>query len=202
MKIIFNILFALMVLGGATNGYANTHNTKTWFKGWIGKRQRDKIQEYSGWHACYSNRGGSCGSRSLTTGSSRCVSWGVNFVLDFEPAEIVSGLKIGISSSRSWSSCASRSEIITCSPKPGWKGRAEIVTTARYGKVAVRGKRKYGNIGRRNKSPKRCTETGFKEVGFHTLAKYRTERICGPTTDYRNAYWAEKKWSRCRYVRA
>lgn len=203
-KIYAFILLFLLATSVSLPSHAGVQQNVS-FQGWVGKRQKDQINDYSGWHACYSNRGGSCGSRSLTTGSSRCTSWGVGFGLDFEPKyKQFSGLKIKTGGTRTWSSCTTRSETVTCSPNVGYKGRSEIVTTARWGKMRVAGVKNYNN--ERQYYKNQC-KTGYRETfngTFRCGAKGSStcqRRTCTKTVHNREAYWPEKKWSRCRYVR-
>jgi len=101
------------------------------------------VVDYSGWHHCPRNqRGGSCGSRALRTGSSRCSGHGYSFGVDFEfPGQLVSwmggkGFKLKGGRSYNWTTCNTRSESVTCSPNKGYRGRAEIFRVKRRADVA------------------------------------------------------------------
>jgi hypothetical protein len=112
---------------------------KTQFAGWNGKQQRSQFIDASGWHACYNSNGGSCGSRSLTTGTSACITRGFSIGGDFDVSRAIGGMKIKADYKQQWTSCNTRAETITCSPKPGWKGRAAVLFGERVGTLRVVG---------------------------------------------------------------
>src|SRR4051812_7933841 len=112
------VAVASSAIVSAREGVVNTQ-----FQGWLGKNQHGYIMDHSDWHYCWSDTGGSCGSKSLTTGHSTCHSHGFDIGASWSPPQI-GGMGISGSYSRSWTACNNRSETITCSPNKGYRGRA------------------------------------------------------------------------------
>lgn len=104
----------------------------------VGSLKETRTLDYSGWHRCPNGTasGGSCGSRSLTTGNNRCQSHSVQVGFDFELFKLSDahpGLKFKTGYSTSWSVCNSRSESIRCEPNEGYQGRVEVRMEIRDG---------------------------------------------------------------------
>jgi hypothetical protein len=121
------------------SGAAAAQQLKTTFGGWVGKQQRSEFIDGSDWHYCFSNQGGACGSVALTTGHSSCVTRGFNIGIKWAVPVKVGSLEVNGGYNNSWTACNIRSETVTCSPKPGWKGRAAIIISERIGTVNVVG---------------------------------------------------------------
>jgi hypothetical protein len=135
--LVFVWMAAFSGLVGAKEGEVITQ-----FKGWIGKNQKGYYLDASGWHYCFSDKGGSCGSKSLTTGRSSCTSNGFDIGASWSPPK-VGGMSISGGYNRSWSACNNRSETITCAPNRGYKGRAVVNFSKRWGKIHVVGGENY-----------------------------------------------------------
>jgi hypothetical protein len=131
------VLFSLVLC--LFSGAAAAQQLRTTFGGWIGKQQRSEYIDGSDWHYCFSNRGGSCGAVALTTGHNTCVTRGFNIGLKWSVPTRVGSMEINGGYNQSWSACNVRQETVTCSPKPGWKGRAAIIFSERVGRVNVVG---------------------------------------------------------------
>lgn len=123
----------------ALSAYASDGELKTQFLGWIGKNQRGYYLDTSEWHYCFSNSGGSCGTVALTTGHSTCHTSGFNLGGKWAIPTKIGGLEINTSLNQSWTACNIRSETVTCGPNRGYKGRAVINFSERWGKLRVTG---------------------------------------------------------------
>ncbi|HLO95378.1 MAG TPA: hypothetical protein VK195_13780 [Burkholderiaceae bacterium] len=133
MLLVFVGIAAFCGISSAGNGDLNTQ-----FRGWIGKDQKGYFLDTSQWHHCWGGQGGSCGSISLSTGNSTCHSQGFDIGGNWAPPQL-GGMGIHGGYNRSWTACNNRSETVTCSPNPGWKGRAVINFSKRWGKMHVVG---------------------------------------------------------------
>ncbi|NVH78031.1 hypothetical protein FSB08_37590 [Paraburkholderia sp. JPY432] len=124
---------------------AQTLNTQ--FLGWIGKNQHGYYLDESDWHYCFGGSGGSCGTVALTTGHSSCHTTGFTVGAKWKIPIKIGGMEIDVGINKSWTACNIRSETVTCDPNPGWKGRAVINFSERWGKVHVTGGDDYPSLG-------------------------------------------------------
>ena len=134
-----NLLFFCLLIFGS---YAGAQTLNTQFEGWIGKNQQGFFLDTSEWHYCFNSAGGNCGSVALTTGASTCHSQGFDIGGAWSPPKII-GLGIAGDYNRSWTACNSRSETISCSPNVGYKGRATVNFSQRWGTERVLGASNY-----------------------------------------------------------
>ena len=130
-------LFVLMAAGSGVAGAEEMLNTQ--FGGWIGRNQHGYIMDPSTWHHCFSKWGGGCGTVGKTTGSSDCRTTGFNIGAKWAIPTRIGGMEVNASANRSWTACNIRSETVTCSPNVGYKGRAVVNFSARFGKMHVVG---------------------------------------------------------------
>lgn len=163
----------------AADGVANTR-----FEGWLGKNQKGHFLDTSNWHYCFNNNGGNCGSVSLNTGSSTCHTTGFNIGTKWNVPTKIGGLEINSGFNKSWTACNVRSETVTCSPNRGWKGRAAINFSERWGRARVLGGDTYFVYGGNNcaagwtgkwerGSSWRCTYTGGQYSSDGYLPEWR-----------------------------
>lgn len=134
IALLFVLVAAYSGLVGATEG---TLNTQFW--GWVGKNQHGYYLDGSDWHYCFNNSGGSCGTVALTTGHSQCRTTGFNIGGKWAIPTRVGGMEINAGANHSWTACNIRSETVTCGPNKGYKGRAVINFSERWGKTHVLG---------------------------------------------------------------
>ncbi|WP_156369584.1 hypothetical protein [Duganella sp. Leaf126] len=134
-----SIKYVVLLWMAALCGLAGAQSLNTQFQGWLGKNQHGYYLDGSEWHYCFSNQGGSCGSVGLTTGHSSCHTTGFNIGGKWAIPTRIGGMEINASANRSWTACNIRSETITCSPNKGYKGRAVINFSERYGRLRVTG---------------------------------------------------------------
>ena len=191
MRAIKKVLFPLLLLGLASVSFAGDDVIYTESGGWIGKKQKGHYLDGSSWHYCFNDRGGSCGSVSLTTGHSACKSRGFNISNSFTLPQKIGGMDIGLGYNQSWTACNNRSETVTCSPNRGWKGRAVINFSERWGRLRVVG----GSTYFQNKP--NCPD-GWKSewMGWSSWrCKYNGGRYS------RDGYLPEWRGSSCNYKR-
>ncbi|MFT0175301.1 hypothetical protein ACLKMY_41880, partial [Paraburkholderia mimosarum] len=102
----------------------------------------------------------------------------------------IGGMAIKGRINSSWTACNIRSETVTCGPKPGWKGRAVINFSERWGKVHVTGGDDYSSL--------ESCPAGWRadwQGDMFWLCKY-----VGGTYD-REGYLPEWRGSSCDYQR-
>lgn len=136
--VLSSICLSVVAFSCHAGGELNTR-----FEGWLGKNQKGHYLDTSNWHYCFNNEGGSCGSVALNTGSSTCHTTGFNIGTKWAVPTRVGGLEINSGFNKSWTACNVRSETVTCSPNRGWKGRAVINFSERWGRVRVLGGETY-----------------------------------------------------------
>ncbi|NUX59426.1 hypothetical protein [Paraburkholderia youngii] len=125
------------------NGPVSAQTLNTQFLGWIGKSQHGYSLDGSDWHYCFGGSGGSCGTVALTTGHSSCHTTSFNIGAQWGIPIKIGSMAIDVGINKSWTACNIRSETVTCGPNPGWKGRAVINFSERWGKVHVIGADNY-----------------------------------------------------------
>lgn len=172
--------------------YATDGEVHTRFEGWLGKNQKGHYLDTSNWHYCFNNDGGSCGSVALNTGSSTCHSRGFNIGTKWAIPTRIGGLEINSGWNQSWTACNVRSETVTCSPNRGWKGRAVINFSERWGRVRVTGGDTYFSYGGNN-----CA-AGWKGQ-WESGASWRCTYSDGQYS--RDGYLPEWRGSSCGYQR-
>lgn len=180
---------------------AGEPEVRNWFYGWVGHKQSDNYLDVGSWHYCYGTGGGSCGSVSLSVGKSKCTSWGVNLGISYTLAQIIPGLSFSVSASKGWSACNTRSETIGCSPNKGWKGRPEVIATARYGTMRFQGTKDYTYRSKNwDEALHACDKPGYWRADIYSKSgKYEAQ--CKTVIDEVKAYWPEKRWTQCGYRR-
>lgn len=184
IALLFVLVAAYSGLVGATEGTLNTQ-----FGGWIGKSQHGYYLDPSSWAECPSNKGGKCPSLGLTTGRSQCQTTGFNIGGKWKvPGP--GGMEINGGANHSWTACNIRSETVTCSPDVGYKGRAVVHFSERWGRMRVLGGDNYLTL--RSSCP-----AGWRSDwmgGSHWRCTY-----VGGSYD-RDGYLPEYRHSACQYV--
>jgi len=192
MKLTKIVLSSVCLSLAAFSCYANDGVVNTRFEGWLGKKQKGHFLDTSDWHYCFNNNGGSCGSVSLNTGSSTCHTTGFGIGTKWAIPTRIGGLEINSGFNKSWTACNVRSETVTCSPNRGWKGRAAINFSERWGRVRVTGGDTYFAFGGNN-----CASgwTGKWESGSSWRCTYTGGQYS------RDGYLPEWRGSSCDYAR-
>ena len=187
LKFLSPVPFMLLSLGVSA---AETFYHNQWIQRSDGNTTKVKTMDASGWHVCGSNQtGGSCGSRSISTGKSGCksvsVSAGTSFSLN---GFNIAGLSFDGGYSSSWSACNTRSETITCSPDKGYKGRAQIMMRIRYGQ------KKYKRSGGYYRKGGTC-DVGYVRDTVNGLPMC----VASGRWVYVSGYWPYQRYSTCWY---
>lgn len=136
----------LFVWMAAVSGVVSAQTLNTKFGGWIGKKQHGYILDPSSYVYCFGNNGGECATIGKMTGNSDCKTTGFNIGAKWAIPTKIGSMEINASANKSWTACNLRSETVSCKPNKGYKGRAVINFSERYGKIAVRGGQAYFNI--------------------------------------------------------
>jgi hypothetical protein len=165
-----SIICASVLLVAAAAQAAPKYNTQ--FKGWNGKQQRSSFLNTSTWHSCFNDRGGSCGSTSMTTGSSSCTTTGFDVGGGFDLPIKIPGLNVYGGFNKSWTACNVKSETITCSPNRGWKGRAAVLFSQRVGTLRMTGGNPREYRGKWNENCARGYRKSLKASGVGTIQVY------------------------------